>query len=265
MSQLTKTNRVALDLSGVRTNGFQQIPAAIPMAQLKALRQVAQAFHARWQQDNQDFYQTNAINSAYLTASAYLQPQARQWLFDFIGGQLMKDVISPLFGSGCGFLNTQLFFNPLNPEQANYWHRDGQYHLDLQQQQQILSAARVLHVRVALFDEPGLEFIPASHTQWDTELQLDCRLGRNGAKPSDDLPEGQTVPLQAGDMLLFDANMIHRGIYGMDRLALDILFCDPLAELLQFARQDCLPDEDCLQQLVWPDIFRVTANILKKN
>ncbi|MCL1038670.1 phytanoyl-CoA dioxygenase family protein [Shewanella submarina] len=253
----------SIDFSGFQRQGFQRLEACISQSQLNVLRQVAQAFHVNWERDNLDFYQSRAVNSAYLTAPDYLDNTQRELLFQFIGSQLIKDVISPLFADCCGFLNTQLFFNPVNPDQRNYWHRDCQYHLSLAQQQAALTGPLGLHLRLALYDEPGLEFIPGSHKRWDTEMQLDVRLSQAGHTPSDELPGGMLVPLQAGDMLLFDANMIHRGLYGMDRLALDILFCDPVPELLQFAREDCLPDTRTLESLVWPDAFTVTANMLK--
>lgn len=252
----------SIDFSGFKQQGFQRFKACVPASQLNTLRQVAQAFHLNWQRDNADFYQSRAINSAYLTGPEYLEQAQRNQLFQFIGSDLIKAHIQPLFAKGCGFINTQLFFNPVNVSQANYWHRDGQYHLDLQQQQQMLTGPRVLHLRVPLFDEPGLEFIPESHLNWDTPSQLNARLSLNGGKPSDELAEAVAVPLQAGDLLLFDANMIHRGLYGMDRLALDLLFSEPLPELLQFVRQDCLPDIDVLASLVWPEPFKVTANML---
>jgi len=49
--------------------------------------------------------------------------------------------------------------------------------------------------------------------------------------------------------LVFSANMIHRGLYGMDRLALDILFCDPVPELVEFIDDSCLPDPGTLAML----------------
>ncbi|MGI2258673.1 phytanoyl-CoA dioxygenase family protein [Shewanella sp. GXUN23E] len=252
------------DYRGFQRDGFQCFRASLSQSQLTGLRQLIATFHVRWQADNQAFYQSRAINSAYLTGPDYLNADQRRQLFQFLGGEQSRAIMAPLFPVGCGFLNTQLFFNPVNPGQRNYWHRDCQYHLSLAEQQAVLTGPSVLHLRLALYDEPGLEFIPGSHKHWDTEIQLDVRLGQAGRRPSDDLPGGVKVPLQAGDMLLFDANCIHRGLYGMDRLALDILFCDPLPELLQYGRDDCLPDADTLAVLVWPQPFETTANILKK-
>ena len=39
------------------------------------------------------------------------------------------------------------------------------------------------------------------------------------------------------------------GIYGMDRLSLDVLFCDPEPDLIQFVNEDCLPTQDVINAL----------------
>ena len=54
-------------------------------------------------------------------------------------------------------LNTQLFFDPVNKQQSNYWHRDPQYHLSVEQQKAALARGEVIHFRLPLVDEPGLD------------------------------------------------------------------------------------------------------------
>ncbi len=42
------------------------------------------------------------------------------------------------------------------------------------------------------------------------------------------------------DLLVFSADMIHRGLYGLDRLALDILIFDSAADYVDYVDDDCL-------------------------
>lgn len=49
--------------------------------------------------------------------------------------------------------------------------------------------------------------------------------------------------------------MIHRGLYGGSRKALDILFCEATPDLLDFISSDCLPDGESLKKLKNPTVF----------
>lgn len=82
-----------------------------------------------------------------------------------------------------------------------------------------------------------------SHRQWDSEEALAIRMQYNGKLPSDSINSGVKVAPSAGDLLVFSANMLHRSIYGLERMALDILLCDPEPALLKFAPSDCLPSQ----------------------
>jgi len=206
-------------------------------------------FHRIWKEKNACFYAEKAINSAYLTAKEYLNDRQRQVLFAFIGSTKLMNIVNQLIPKQPCFLNTQLFFNPLNKQQPNYWHRDPQYHLSLEQQQAALLGPEVIHFRFAIFDEPGVELIAGSHQRWDTEAELNVRLEQNGCKNNQPLSQGKTVKLLAGDLLVFSANIIHRGLYGMDRLSFDVLFCQPEPSVLQFVNDDCLPESDTLSTL----------------
>jgi len=243
-------------------NGFCLLPQFFDEASLASIRLIIEDFHQAWKEDNWSFYQFRAINSAYLTDCKYLEDSQRTELFKFIANSRLVAAIAPLFNQIPGFMGTQLFFDPVDPKKKNYWHRDPQYHLDLAQQKIALKGPEVLHCRIALTDEPGLEVIPGSHKIWDTPEQLDVRLERNGRKNFEDLPQGVKIPLKAGDVLLFSANMIHRGHYGLDRLVLDILYCEAEPELLKFVRSECLPSEAMLQQLPKANPLAITKALL---
>ncbi|MDP2633354.1 MAG: phytanoyl-CoA dioxygenase family protein [Pseudoalteromonas sp.] len=239
------------------STGFFHIPGFYTEAELCEVREVVKCFHQQWIPDNHYFYKSKAVNSAYLTANTYLNDAQRMVLFKFIASfKLMAQVDSIL--TRAAFINTQLFFNPVNPEQENYWHRDMQYHLDIKEQQAALTGPEVIHCRVALEDEPGIELVPGTHRRWDTPQELATRLAIDHSNTHDDLPTGHTIEMQAGDLLIFSANMIHRGLYGKDRLALDVLFGEPQPDVLHFVQDICLPSPEMLDELEDASPFAVT-------
>ncbi len=222
-------------------NGFVLVKHAFDQDDLLKLEKVLRAFHRAWLEDNVEFYQQGAINSAYLTEPSYLSDEQRLVLFQFIGSPKMAGHIKALFADPLMFVGTQLFFDPFQPEQKNYWHRDIQYGKSLDQQKKALSGPKALHFRIALRDERGIELVPGSHQRWDTEDELVVRCEQEGRTNSEDLKSGVSVPLQRGDMLVFDAKMIHRGLYGGDRFAFDILLADPDPSLKEIIHKNGLP------------------------
>ncbi|MBU2425305.1 MAG: phytanoyl-CoA dioxygenase family protein [Gammaproteobacteria bacterium] len=242
-------------------DGFFIVKDFLSPNELQNLREVVTQFHQSWRQENATFYATKAINSAYLTAKKHLRDAERETLFKFIGSAKLMNVVTSIIGEQPAFMNTQLFFDPVNINQKNYWHRDPQYHLSVDEQKKALHSLHVVHCRIALVDEPGVELVPGTHQRWDNSEEFDVRMELNGHKNYEDLASGVRVTLAAGDLLLFNANMIHRGIYGMDRLSLDILFCDSVPELVKFVDNDCLPGPEILEKLECPDAFENTIAI----
>lgn len=246
-------------------NGYVVFKNFVRDSDLKKLRETATRFHQSWKQENTQFYVEKAVNSAYLTAKKHLNSADRELLFKFIGSAKFMDAVVSIMGGRPTFMNTQLFFDPVNEGQKNYWHRDPQYHMSIDEQKLALLGPNVVHFRIPLSDEPGVELIPGTHRRWDNDDELDVRLERNGRKNHENLSTGKAVKLDAGDLLIFSANMIHRGIYGMDRMSLDILFCDPVPELVKFVENNCLPDSDVLEQLENADAFKSVIDIKANN
>lgn len=246
-------------------NGYLVLKNVFSGTEIQKLWDVISQFHHSWIQENSKFYAEKAINSAYLTANKHLMDSDRVSLFKFIGSDKLMEVVTSIMGSRATFMNTQLFFDPANRSQKNYWHRDPQYHMSVEEQKEALLGPNVLHFRIPLVDEPGVELIPGTHRRWDSKEELDVRLEQNSRKNHEDLPAGVRVSLDAGDLLVFSANMIHRGIYGMDRLSLDVLFCDPVPELVKFVDDGCLPDSETLGQLENASAFESAIEIKTNN
>lgn len=246
-----------------RAQGFVRLCGFFTESEVDALQKTLIAFHESWLQQNEALYRKGAINSAYLTDDAIARDETRRQLFQVIGDVRITHVLEALVFEPQAFLNTQLFFDPKNPAQSNYWHRDIQYTgLSLDEQKARFSCINMLHLRLALRDEPGLELMPGTHRRWDTEEEFAVRMKQAGRRVDEPLPGAQTVPLSAGDLLVFSANMLHRGLYGMDRLSLDILFCDARPDLLQYARRSCLPTDEELAGVDCPQVFTRTRQVL---
>lgn len=245
-------------------NGYLHLTNFLPVADLESLREHLVSYFERWKDANRTFYRERAVNAAYLTSLEVMDKAGRQFLFELITDAKLVDIAEACLGEAPAFMNTQLFFNPYNTTQRNYWHRDGQYHLSLPEQQKALHQSDVLHFRLPVFDEPGIELVPGSHRQWDSEEQLDIRLAKNGKTVSDPMQEGREVALAAGDLLVFSANMLHRGIYGGERLALDIIYCPQQRALLKYVDVKCLPNTSELRALNTPQVFERTLACIDK-
>lgn len=234
-------------------------------SELQELTKVVFEFHEAWKLKNSEFYSEKAVNSAYITGTEYLDEEKRIVLFKFIGSSKLMKVVSDVMLKPAAFMNTQLFFNPTNSVQNNCWHRDPQYHLSVNEQKEALSGPEVVHFRIPLVNEPGIELVPGTHKRWDTDEELDVRLENNGRKNHDKISTGVHIKLEAGDLLVFSANMIHRGIYGLDRLSLDILFCDPEPGLIKFVSDESLPGQEAIKNIEDPSAFLNTLNLKANN
>jgi ectoine hydroxylase-related dioxygenase (phytanoyl-CoA dioxygenase family) len=248
------------------SQGYLLCENFFPQPEIKALEEVLLKFHEAWKLENNACYEAKAVNSAYLTGTKILPEEDRIKLFRFICQDEMYQLALKLIPAGPAFMNTQLFFNPTKIDQKNYWHRDIQYSgMSIEQQQESFRRVNVIHFRVPVRDEPGMELVPGSHAAWDTDEESEVRLERSGHLCSQALSTGVTVPLKAGDLLVFSANMIHRGLYGGDRLSFDILFCDQDPELLAFADADCLPDDNQLHDIPNSSVLSVTSKHINKS
>ncbi len=248
-------------IENYKENGYVLIRDFLNENEVLELRELLTEFHHLWQQENTTFYQQQAVNSAYLTSRTFLNNAQRNKLFGLIASNKVMNLVNELIPKQPCFLNTQLFFNPVNEKQTNYWHRDPQYHLSVEQQQAALAGPDVIHFRLPVLDELGIELIPGTHKRWDSVEELDVRLEQNGHKNNQPLLQGKSIKLCAGDLLIFSANMIHRGLYGMDRLAFDILFCSPEPSIIEFVNEDCLPAAETLKNIENPKAFRNTIKL----
>jgi len=242
-------------------HGYFVIRDYFNTAEISSLRKVVLKFHQSWQQDNKKFYQEEAFNSSLITGSEYLAFADRVKIFNFISSNKIMTIVDSVIVAEPAFMNTQLFFNPVNSEQKDFWHRDCQYDHDIEVQKKVIHETQVLHLRVPLFDELGMELVPGTHKRWDNEEEYNVRQEEKGRVSSDNLSTGKEINLAAGDLLVFSADMIHRGLYGLDRLALDILVFDSSGDFVDYVDDDCLPDIVMLDNIDNPRLFINTLRL----
>ena len=256
-------NRSQLN-SNYNEQGYFVIRDYFNSSEISSLRKVILKFHELWKYDNAKFYQEEAFNSSLITGSQYLAFDDRVKLFNFISSKKIMDVVDSVILANPAFMNTQLFFNPVNRQQKNFWHRDCQYDYDVEDQKKVIKQTQVVHLRIPLFDELGMELVPGTHKRWDNEEEFDVRQEMKGRVSSENLSTGKEIKLAAGDLLVFSADMIHRGLYGLDRLALDILVFDSAANFVDYVDDDCLPDMSMLVKIDDPRLFMNTINLKLK-
>jgi len=246
-------------------HGYFVIKDYFNQAEISSLRKVIVKFHQLWKQDNLDFYQSQeAFNSSLITGSQYLSAEDRLTLFKFISAKKMMRLVDSVITNKPAFMNTQLFFNPFNINQKDFWHRDCQYDFDIEDQKKVIQGTQVLHLRVPIFDELGMELVPGTHQRWDNEEEYNVRQEENGKLSSDELSTGKKIKLAAGDILVFSADMIHRGLYGLDRLAFDILIFDSAGNYVDYVDNDCLPDISMLAEIPDPSVYFNTLQLKAK-
>lgn len=247
--------------SNYNQQGYFVIRDYFTAEEMTSLREVILKFHQLWKEDNADFYHEEAFNSSLITGSQYLASEDRVKLFNFISSKKVMNVVDSVITTNPSFMNTQLFFNPVNRQQKDFWHRDCQYDYDVEEQIKVIQETQVVHLRIPLFDELGMELVPGTHKRWDNDEEYNVRQEEQGRVSSENLSTGKKIQLAAGDLLVFSADMIHRGLYGLDRLALDMLVFDPSGDYADYVDDDCLPNNLMLEEIVDPRIFINTINL----
>ena len=255
---LDKRNQLNSDYN---EHGYFVIRDFFNTAEISSLRKVILKFHELWKQDNAAFYREVAFNSSLITGSKYLAQDDRLTLFNFISSKKIMNIVDSVITDNPAFMNTQLFFNPVNAQLKDFWHRDCQYDHDVDVQKKVIHETQVLHLRVPLFDELGMELVPGTHKRWDNEEEFNVRQEEKGRESNEALSTGKKIQLAAGDLLVFSADMIHRGLYGLDRLALDILVFDSAGDFVDYVDDDCLPDASMLENINDPRLFINTLHL----
>jgi ectoine hydroxylase-related dioxygenase (phytanoyl-CoA dioxygenase family) len=251
----------------IMNDGYKVVENFLKHDCVNRLEEVLVRLHESWREKNLQLYNDKAINSAYLTKRETCPHRDRMFLFKLIGSKEISKELETIFDlKNVCFLNTQLFFDPFHSNQKNYWHRDIQYSdLSISEQKREIETNfnNIVHFRIATRDENGIELVPGTNKRWDSSLEYETRFSLNGRKAHHELPQGKTISLSKGDLLIFSANMIHRGLYGKNRLALDILFCNSDPQILSYADLSCYPEQEIIETLENQLIFKNALAVLQ--
>ncbi len=234
---------------------------------IEKLARIIDRIYAQWLSENHaDFIEHKLVNMHTLTDPRYFAGHETERLlfFQTIASNRLTQLIDGMFGDGIYFHNAQLFFNPFENKRQPYWHRDMQYSsIDdciLKNEQQNMVS---LHVRIPLIPEQGIELIPGTHKRWDTELERDVRLELNGRKNSEDLPGSVLIELAPGDILIFSAQMIHRGNYRLNesRKSLDLCIGKHHPLTSGYIDKNALPDRTDLDKIENNRWYRIAREL----
>jgi ectoine hydroxylase-related dioxygenase (phytanoyl-CoA dioxygenase family) len=214
-------------------DGYMIVKNLVSQNDLAILTKIVDRIYSQWLTENyRSYVEQQLINMHSLTSPHYFAgfEHERLLFFQTLASKELTNLLASLFGNGLYIHNSQLFFNPFENRKLPYWHRDMQYTpiAEAVQQNQLLNMLS-LHIRMPLVHEQGVELIPGTHKRWDTELERNVRLELNGHNNSEDLPNTVIIALEPGDILIFSANMLHRGNYRLNqaRKALDICIGKP--------------------------------------
>lgn len=248
--------------------GYTILKQFFQPAEIAQISSIVDRIYNQWRTDNHHaLIEQQLINMHSLTDPQYFQhhPAERIRFFNLIASTKLTRALEQLFSTEIYFHNTQLFFNPQSHQKRPYWHRDLQYspiddNVQAAEQHQMLS----LHVRIPLVAEKGVELIPGTHKRWDTNLEHNVRLERQGHRNDEPLPDSVLVELHLGDVLIFNAQMIHRGNYALnrERKALDLCLGKPHRLVAGFLNSNGLPNDQELEhihQTRWYTLARTIA------
>ncbi|MEO0395990.1 MAG: phytanoyl-CoA dioxygenase family protein [Cyanobacteria bacterium P01_A01_bin.137] len=223
--------------------------------EIDQITHIVDRIYGQWREENHHaLVGQQLINMHSLTHPKYFEGYSHERLqfFNLIASTKLTDALERMFDKAIYFHNTQLFFNPYQNGKQPYWHRDLQYSpiddaVQAAEQHNMLS----LHVRIPLVAEKGVELIPDTHTRWDTELERNVRFELKGHANHETLPGSVLIEIEPGDVLIFSAQMIHRGNYALNpvRKALDLCLGSPHPLVLGFLDKTGLPNDSELEHI----------------
>ncbi|TGL64155.1 phytanoyl-CoA dioxygenase family protein [Leptospira sarikeiensis] len=246
---------VSFQINSLLEQGYFLFQNFFTQEELTPIRKICLEANSEWKIR---FPDPNSVNSAYLTSPDFCKSKTdRESLFRFVSEIKILELAKNIIQEEVYFLNTQLFFNPGSPNKKNYWHRDLQYlGVSEEKQKEILKSSKVYHFRIPFDPDPGLEFIPGSQSRWDTDEEYKVRMEKDPHKNYEDLPSSVRILQEPGDLLVFSAHLIHRGIYGGSRHSFDILYTNFPDQKSNSDFFGQFPEEEILNKLDHPEIFR---------
>lgn len=208
-----------------RELGYVVVPQLISVERAAHLHAICDRILAQWRacdpQTGKPGDKTDATVMRHLNHPAYFATQANGLddILEVAADPAVLRVAETLFGEPPMFRSTSLFFNPSGIHVDGNWHRDAQFMTKTEDDERamILNAGdggSGMQLQIALVPSEDIEVVPASHLRWDTPEEYAIRKADGGAhNRSNAMPGAVRVKQNAGDAVLFNAMMLHRGRY----------------------------------------------------
>jgi len=242
-----------------RTDGFLYCPQLLSHTDVDVFRKAIHPIYREWLLTTGKKCEANCVNMSGLTHPKYFNnSDERVSFFKVLIENNIYSHLKELFNQEILFHNTQLFFNPKDPDKHPYWHRDLQFSSHSSSTQaESLRHLLSLHVRIPLLPELGIAIVPGSHKRWDTDEELAVRNSLHNTAVS--LQNERRIFLEPGDVFIFHSESIHRGIYaGNDqRLSLDLCLGHPHPLTEDYFDAELSPTWQEYQKIPQPSWYRV--------
>lgn len=250
--------------------GYLILKGMLSSNEIAHLSALVEPIYQAWFEENEALiFKHKLLNMHSLTKPDYFteKPENRLALFNAIAHPKLIQVAQSVFGDGLYFHNTQLFFNPTNCERLPYWHRDMQYSpFSDVELEAVLESMINLHFRIPLIKETGIELIPGTHKRWDKILEKQVRLERDGHHNNEPLEDAILLELEVGDVLIFNAQMLHRGNYdlNLERKALDVCIGKYHEFTAPALEEACLPPLEELGEIKHNTWYQRALEVVRK-
>jgi hypothetical protein len=208
-----------------RTRGYVVLPRFMGWRDRERLRAACDRAEMAWRAEMPPERRDRPLsNMAYLTDPRwYADGRVPAEILAFIADRSVLDLIEAITGDVPLFHNTQYFMEQRGADWDGEWHRDTQFLAsDAETERQHIAEGTGVHFRVALTDDPWLRIVSGSHRRWDTAEEWAIRRQGSGGDPAGTV----SVPLKAGDAMLFHAWSIHQGLYRREpaRRTFDVIY-----------------------------------------
>jgi hypothetical protein len=149
-----------------------------------------------------------------LSANLFAPPERMQALHPLACDPRILALVEELIGSQVVLDNATFYMNTEGRTYQQGWHRDIQQ-VPIDQVDERWFAPDVffncLQLNLPLYDDATLQIVPGSHCRPLTTAERALFAGDHQTSPAAEMPEGITVMLKAGEVALYNNNMLHRG------------------------------------------------------
>jgi hypothetical protein len=229
MALLTETQTSAYAEQWSRL-GYVFVPAIYSPERTARLRLVCDRILAHWRAQNPETGKPGGDENAncmrHLNHSGYFKnhPDEFPEIMSAVADPAVLDVARTILGEEPLFRCTSYFFSPMGTSQDGNWHRDSQFMIpDIEEEKKWLTnrsdPGNSVQIQIALAPSEDVEYVPASHSRWDTSEEFQIRRAdQNKNWCSNNMPGALRFKQNPGDAVLFNPIGLHRGRYHTDKL-----------------------------------------------